>query len=88
MRGQHKFCYAQKFCISYFTVINSEDSAFVLLEMFELFNLYGILTQIRIRYEGYLSRKRPIRGQYICFTETSRRSFLFCFLTKFIDYVC
>ena len=39
MRGQYKFCTAVKFCMFYFTVINSEDLASVLLEMIVLINL-------------------------------------------------
>ena len=39
MRGQYKFCIAKKFCMFYFTVINSEDLASVLLEMLVLINL-------------------------------------------------
>ena len=33
MRGQYKLCIAKKFCMFYFTVINSEDLVSVLLEM-------------------------------------------------------
>ena len=39
MRGQYKFCIAKKFRMFYFTVINSEDLASVLLEMLVLTNL-------------------------------------------------
>ena len=39
MTGQYKFCIAKTFCIFYFTVINSEDLASVLLEMLVLINL-------------------------------------------------
>ena len=39
MRGQYKYCIAKKFCMFYFTVINSEYFASVLLEMFVSFNL-------------------------------------------------
>ena len=39
MRGQYKFCIAKTFCMVYFTVINSEDLASVLLEMLVLINL-------------------------------------------------
>ena len=38
MRDQYKFCIAKTFCL-YFTVINSEDLASVLLEMLVLINL-------------------------------------------------
>ena len=39
MRSQYKFCIAKMFCMFYFTVIDSEDLASVLLEMFVLINL-------------------------------------------------
>ena len=39
MRGQYKFCIAKKFCMFYFTVIDSEDLASDLLEMLVLINL-------------------------------------------------
>ena len=41
MRGQYKFCIAKKFRMFYFTVINSEDLASVLLEMLVLIHLYS-----------------------------------------------
>ena len=34
-----KFCIAKKFCMFYFTVINSDDLASVLLEMLGLISL-------------------------------------------------
>ena len=40
MRGQYKFFIAKKFCIFYFTVINSEELASVLLEMRVLINIW------------------------------------------------
>ena len=51
MRGQYKYYVAKKFCMFYFTVINSEDLASVLLEMFVLINLLSTLTQARIRVQ-------------------------------------
>ena len=39
MMGQYKFCIAKKFWMFYFTVINSENLASVLLEMLVLINL-------------------------------------------------
>ena len=39
MRGQYKVCIANKFCMFYFTVFNSEDLASVLLEIIVLINL-------------------------------------------------
>ena len=39
MRGQYKFCIAKKFCMFYFTIINFEDLASVLLEILVLINL-------------------------------------------------
>ena len=38
--GQYKFCIAKKFCMFYFTVINSEDLASVLLEMLVFINIW------------------------------------------------
>ena len=38
-RGQYKYTIAKKFCMFYFTVINSEDLASALLEMLVLINL-------------------------------------------------
>ena len=39
MRGQYEFFIAKKCCLFYFTVINSEDLASVLLEMLVRINL-------------------------------------------------
>ena len=39
MRGQYKFCIAKILCMFYFTIIDSEDLAYVLLEMLVLINL-------------------------------------------------
>ena len=39
LRGQYKFCIGKTFCMFYFTVIDSEDLASVLLGMLVLINL-------------------------------------------------
>ena len=39
IRGQYKYCIAEKFFMLYFTVINSEDLTYVSLQMFVVINM-------------------------------------------------
>ena len=56
MRGQYIFCIAKGFCMFYFTVINSEDLASILLEILVIINLSGTLTQTIIMARRGLER--------------------------------